>query len=1102
MSSVSNEDENQFQQEREEQEDTASDDESDVEADVSTSSKRSFKRKSTGAARSTRRVKAVREDVEDDDAIVSEFSANASPNLSKLFQVVKHPDTPLSPFARGWTQSYKKDRSGALLELANFILQSCGVQFNVTLDNIEKDDVDDLLQEVASQSELTANNYPLVSREKDMKKFRSRFLEFWKKLFTCVEGDILFEDEFADFVGEWLTGVASASRSSFRHTATEATIQAVSSLIDIAKRHEKRIEVVTKQLATEERKKRTNAAKIAQLKQDLTDNEEHKVDVESFITSLFQGVFVHRNRDKNAVVRTLCMSSLASWMLSHPGFFLEDKFLKYIGWSLNDKDVNVRLASVQAILSLYEEESYHEKLELFTLRFKPRLLEMTCDVDAKVAAAAIDVASKMLLVNLFEDEDGENIPSLIWDEDRKVSRAAGRFTYFDTFTDESDEKPTLADIIADVDRILKVFAGYCPLAMEEEQKGTKMTEEQIVACTEQLVDSMWSHVDTLRNWKVLHNVLTASEGKSADAKLYKDVDTTGDALKVLAYIIRACAMKATGVLFPKTRVSPKNKEIIEEQTTSFVAFFIPRMSKLLTIFQSQTVILSPLIDIVRFIPLQYYTKMYKDNFEQTVLALKSIFSKNADTDVLSRTAQALEHLSYDSDNNPYAANALSIVQQLASELKEALGNMLKNNMYSRDEEEVEAMGALIARAHRLLSMVDVEELHMNAQLHDLLSDHASDEKGSTMVIEEVSRLALIDLVTRFQALSPEKPDAEEMKQIKASMLKLMSSISSILQRDVVSQPVRVVAFRLLSDLLSIFNERLRKTVVGRIALRLSSEEIQMYRDCFFTLIQSGDSRVTETAFMCVCQALNNNARSLDVLGAEVLCYIGMYTANCDVHIKRMMTHLREMGDSMLLNMQLSALKREYIEGTYDSVLELSHKLVMFHALDPNKRSFKVFLARGIDHALSEVSVNSNKFDFLGCALLPYVSRSSLHDVAIAIKYLESARKNAISDEEFDNLDTSILEDFQDALVQKAEGGAPKMAKTSPTKKIRLEGDSLAELFDDDDDGDASMASSRSRRSSIRVRRKSAPRSVKKKTPAKKKAKSKPKKKFRKRSRFA
>lgn len=51
---------------------------------------------------------------------------------------------------------------------------------------------------------------------------------------------------------------------------------------------------------------------------------------------------------------------------------------------------DVRLVCVKAITSLYDmEEGYEAKLELFTHRFKDRIVEMTLDKDYDVAVSAV-----------------------------------------------------------------------------------------------------------------------------------------------------------------------------------------------------------------------------------------------------------------------------------------------------------------------------------------------------------------------------------------------------------------------------------------------------------------------------------------------------------------------------------------------------------------------------------------------------------------------------------------------------------------------------------------------------------------------------------------
>lgn len=46
---------------------------------------------------------------------------------------------------------------------------------------------------------------------------------------------------------------------------------------------------------------------------------------------------MHRYRDVDPDIRMSCISSLGIWIVSYPSLFLQDLYLKYLGWTLNDK---------------------------------------------------------------------------------------------------------------------------------------------------------------------------------------------------------------------------------------------------------------------------------------------------------------------------------------------------------------------------------------------------------------------------------------------------------------------------------------------------------------------------------------------------------------------------------------------------------------------------------------------------------------------------------------------------------------------------------------------------------------------------------------------
>ena len=46
--------------------------------------------------------------------------------------------------------------------------------------------------------------------------------------------------------------------------------------------------------------------------------------------------------------------ALGKWIVGYPAKLLDDKFLKYFGWLLHDKDPNVRSAVVTALLDIFQ----------------------------------------------------------------------------------------------------------------------------------------------------------------------------------------------------------------------------------------------------------------------------------------------------------------------------------------------------------------------------------------------------------------------------------------------------------------------------------------------------------------------------------------------------------------------------------------------------------------------------------------------------------------------------------------------------------------------------------------------------------------------------
>ncbi len=58
---------------------------------------------------------------------------------------------------------------------------------------------------------------------------------------------------------------------------------------------------------------------------------------------------MHRYRDSNEFIRTLCMENLSTSIVLRPSLFLQDKYLKYFGWMLSDSSAEVRRSALVAL---------------------------------------------------------------------------------------------------------------------------------------------------------------------------------------------------------------------------------------------------------------------------------------------------------------------------------------------------------------------------------------------------------------------------------------------------------------------------------------------------------------------------------------------------------------------------------------------------------------------------------------------------------------------------------------------------------------------------------------------------------------------------------
>ncbi|KAK7921903.1 hypothetical protein WMY93_008805 [Mugilogobius chulae] len=282
------------------------------------------------------------------------------------------------------------------------------------------------------------------------------------------------------------------------------------------------------------------------------------------MNATFRGVFVHRYRDKLPEIRAVCIEELGMWLKTDPEDFLNDGCLKYLGWTLHDKQSPVRLQCVRALQGLYQEKEFIGRLELFTSRFKERILSMVLDKEPDVA---LQVVNLLLLIQqsseggLEEDECGHIYP-LVFASHRGLACAAGNFLYhrMKCMFDDQKQESLKSDNAAFIQMII-AFYTQC----EFHEHGAY------------LVDSLWDVAGSeLRDWETMTAYLLVETGM---------LDEEEGALIELMVCAIQRASQATppvGRSQGKKILSIKDKKIQEQDRGRITAHFIPLLPQLLT----------------------------------------------------------------------------------------------------------------------------------------------------------------------------------------------------------------------------------------------------------------------------------------------------------------------------------------------------------------------------------------------------------------------------------------------------------------------------------------------------------------------------------------
>jgi hypothetical protein len=198
-------------------------------------------------------------------------SKSKSQDQGLLFDVVKtaHKNAQLlTSTIDDWVNKYAKDAEGATLDIVNFLVESCGAsqrvseeQFKLFDSSKDPEDQKEILESLGAAEERDTGLYPIISKAKDLSKFKSNFLEFWKKLIYQCQREILYDSYFIETIFGWLIEISQSPVRAFRHTANLSALHIQSSLIQITSKLGEKLAITERQLEKEQASKDKSKSK-------------------------------------------------------------------------------------------------------------------------------------------------------------------------------------------------------------------------------------------------------------------------------------------------------------------------------------------------------------------------------------------------------------------------------------------------------------------------------------------------------------------------------------------------------------------------------------------------------------------------------------------------------------------------------------------------------------------------------------------------------------------------------------------------------------------------------------------------------------------------
>ncbi|NWT56176.1 STAG2 protein, partial [Erythrocercus mccallii] len=716
-----------------------------------------------------------------------------------LFEVVSMGKQAMQSVVVDWVEAYKQDRNVALLDLINFFIQCSGCQGMVTAEMFQSLYKKDVMRKMTETFDKDNEDYPLIRTGPYWKKFKANFCEFIAMLVQQCQCSILYDNYLMDTIISLLTGLADSMVRAFRHTSTLAAMKLLTAVVsvhlnlDVNKHNAQRLYEVEKKRISGKR----TSYRLDQLERKRKEYEHKLLEIQNMMNAIFKGTFLNRYRDVIPEIRATCIEEIGCWIKTYPDAFLNDSYLKYVGWMLYDKQAEVRLKCLLGLQGIYSRKELVSRMDLFTNRFKDRIVSMPLDKDHEVAVQAMKLL--MLMSQNCEDvlsaEDCEMLYQFVYTTHRPLAVAAGEFLYKRLLSHERDKEVQPkggGKFGASTDQLKRLIHFFL--------------ESELHKHVAYLVDSLWDWAGKfLKDWECMTTLLLKNAEEAGEA--LSDAQESALIEIILATVREAAeSHPPVGRGAAKKILSVKEKKIQLEDCTKITEHFIMVLPQLLAKYSTDAQKVANLLQIPQYYNLDVYSTGHLEKHLDALLReIKDIVAKHSDMSVLEASSRTYYVLCREEIAIYSQVDCARI--QMIDELMKQLNQLLdcfwqKEGGFCTDAGEISRMHSTLRRVAAFHNAHDLTKWNLYEKTLRFLVFEKEHGSLPVLIILPALQCTYFSLLWQLAAVSENSPK-ETLFPLRRELRRFSQICTCFLHHK--EKDVREKAFMILCDWLLILS---------------------------------------------------------------------------------------------------------------------------------------------------------------------------------------------------------------------------------------------------------------------------------------------------------